>query len=141
MSPAGKLRALLATGGMVRAPGVYDGITAKLAEQAGFSALYMTWAGTSMARGFPDFGLLTLTEMAANASMIARAINLPLIADADTGYGNEMNVTRTVQEYERGGVAGRTSSPAPSRTAIPSCPSRRAMWGTSTRSPTSRTTR
>ncbi|MBR0828634.1 isocitrate lyase/PEP mutase family protein [Bradyrhizobium manausense] len=91
---------------MIRAPGVYDGITAKLAEQAGFRALYMTGAGTSMARGFPDFGLLTLTEMATNAAMISRATNLPVIADADTGYGNELNVTRTVQEYERGGVAG-----------------------------------
>ncbi|WP_338665243.1 isocitrate lyase/PEP mutase family protein [Pararoseomonas sp. SCSIO 73927] len=106
MTAAGKLRGMLRTGGMVRAPGVYDGITAKLAEQAGFPALYMTGAGTSMARGFPDFGLLTLTEMAGNAGMIARATNLPLIADADTGYGNELNVTRTVQEYERGGVAG-----------------------------------
>ncbi len=106
MTPTRRLRELLAGPGMVRAPGVYDGITARLAEQAGFSALYMTGAGTSMARGFPDFGLLTLTEMAGNASMIARSVGLPLIADADTGYGNELNVTRTVREYERGGVAG-----------------------------------
>jgi 2-methylisocitrate lyase-like PEP mutase family enzyme len=106
MTAARQLRELLGQDGMIRAPGVYDGITAKLAEQAGFSALYMTGAGTSMSRGFPDFGLLTLTEMAANASMIARAVQVPLIADADTGYGNELNVTRTVREYERGGVAG-----------------------------------
>jgi 2-methylisocitrate lyase-like PEP mutase family enzyme len=106
MTATRRLRELLAQNGMIRAPGVYDGITAKLAEQAGFPALYMTGAGTSMARGFPDFGLLTLTEMAANASMIARAVQVPLIADADTGYGNELNVTRTVREYERGGVAG-----------------------------------
>ena len=91
---------------MIRAPGVYDGITARLAEQAGFAALYMTGAGTSMARGLPDLGLLTLTEMAANASMIAQTVALPVVADADTGYGNELNVTRTVREYERGGVAG-----------------------------------
>lgn len=106
MTSMQQLRTLLAGGDMVRAPGVYDGITATLAEQAGFSALYMTGAGTSMARGLPDFGLLTLTEMAANASMIARTVGIPVIADADTGYGNELNVTRTVQEYERGGVAG-----------------------------------
>jgi 2-methylisocitrate lyase-like PEP mutase family enzyme len=106
MTATRRLRELLAQDGMIRAPGVYDGITAKLAEQAGFPALYMTGAGTSMARGLPDFGLLTLTEMAANASMIARAVQVPVIADADTGYGNELNVTRTVREYERGGVAG-----------------------------------
>ena len=106
MTPTRALRELLNAGGMVRAPGVYDGITGKLAEQAGFPCLYMTGAGTSMSRGYPDFGLLTLTEMAANASMIARAVAIPLIADADTGYGNELNVTRTVREYERGGVAG-----------------------------------
>ena len=106
MTNARKLRELLAAPAMVRAPGVYDGITATLAAQAGFPALYMTGAGTSMSRGFPDFGLLTLTEMAANASMIARTAPVPLIADADTGYGNELNVTRTVMEYERGGVAG-----------------------------------
>ena len=106
MTAMRRLRELLAGNAMVRAPGVYDGITAKLAEQAGFPALYMTGAGTSMARGFPDFGLLTLTEMAGNASMIARSVAVPVIADADTGYGNELNVTRTVREYERGGVAG-----------------------------------
>ena len=106
MTATRALRTLLNAGGMIRAPGVYDGITGKLAEQAGFPCLYMTGAGTSMSRGYPDFGLLTLTEMAANASMIARTVGIPLIADADTGYGNELNVTRTVCEYERGGVAG-----------------------------------
>jgi 2-methylisocitrate lyase-like PEP mutase family enzyme len=100
------LRDLLRADRMIRAPGVYDGITARLAEQAGFPCLYMTGAGTSMSLGYPDFGLLTLTEMAANASMIARSVGVPLIADADTGYGNELNVTRTVREYQRGGVAG-----------------------------------
>jgi 2-methylisocitrate lyase-like PEP mutase family enzyme len=91
---------------MVRAPGVYDGITAKLSEQAGFPALYMTGAGTSAARGFPDFGLLTLSEMVGNGEVIARSVDIPVIADADTGYGNELNVTRTVREYERAGIAG-----------------------------------
>jgi 2-methylisocitrate lyase-like PEP mutase family enzyme len=106
MTPTRTLRTLLSDNRMVRAPGVYDGITGRLAEQAGFPCLYMTGAGTSMSRGYPDFGLLTLTEMAANAAVIARAVAVPLIADADTGYGNELNVTRTVREYERGGVAG-----------------------------------
>ena len=77
-----------------------------LIEQAGFPAVYMTGAGTSAARGFPDYGLLTLTEMAENAGILARSIAVPLIADADTGYGNELNVVRTVREYERQGVAG-----------------------------------
>jgi 2-methylisocitrate lyase-like PEP mutase family enzyme len=106
MQHATKLRALLAAKPMVIAPGVYDGITARLVELAGFSVAYMTGAGTSLSLGYPDLGLLTLTEMADNAGIITRTIDLPLIADADTGYGNELNVTRTVREYERAGVAG-----------------------------------
>lgn len=99
------LRQQLAAPGMVIAPGAYDAIGARLIEQAGFSALYMTGAGTSAARGFPDFGLLTMSEMVENAAVMARACGIPLIADADTGYGNELNVTRTVREYEARGVA------------------------------------
>jgi 2-methylisocitrate lyase-like PEP mutase family enzyme len=99
------LRALLAAPGMLIAPGAYDGIGARLIEQAGFSAVYMTGAGTAAARGYPDFGLLDMGEMVANAATMARAVNVPLIADADTGYGNELNVTRTVREYESRGVA------------------------------------
>jgi 2-methylisocitrate lyase-like PEP mutase family enzyme len=91
---------------MLRAPGVYDGITARLSEQAGFSAVYMTGAGTSASLGYPDFGLLTMSEMAENGGVIARSVTVPVIADADTGYGNELNVTRTVQSYERAGIAG-----------------------------------
>ena len=105
MTPTKTLRTLLAADKMVIAPGVYDGITARLVELAGFPAAYMTGAGTSLSRGYPDLGLLTLTEMAGNAAVITRTVELPLIADADTGYGNELNVTRTVQEYERAGVA------------------------------------
>ena len=101
-----RLRALLAAQDIVLAPGVYDGITARLVELAGFPAAYMTGAGTSLSRGYPDLGLLTMTEMVGNAAVITRTIDLPLIADADTGYGNELNATRTVQEYERAGVAG-----------------------------------
>jgi 2-methylisocitrate lyase-like PEP mutase family enzyme len=100
------LRTLLAGPDMLVAPGAYDGLTAKLIQQAGFSAVYMTGAGTAAALGYPDFGLVTMTEMVANAARIARAVTLPVIADADTGYGNELNVVRTVQEHERAGTAG-----------------------------------
>jgi 2-methylisocitrate lyase-like PEP mutase family enzyme len=90
---------------MVVAPGAYDGLTARLVAQAGFPAVYMTGAGTSVSHGYPDFGLLTMSEMIANAERIVRSVDRPVIADADTGYGNELNVFRTVQEYERRGVA------------------------------------
>jgi 2-methylisocitrate lyase-like PEP mutase family enzyme len=106
MTQTGKLRTLLRAPGMVIAPGAYDGLTAMLVAQAGFAAVYMTGAGTSVSHGYPDFGLLTETEMVANAVRMARAVDLPLVADADTGYGNELNVVRTVQDYERAGVAG-----------------------------------
>src|SRR5580698_6925610 len=106
MSEAQKLRARLRQDGMIVAPGAYDGITARLIEQAGFDAVYMTGAGTSAAFGYPDFGLLTMTEMVGNAARIVRAVDVPVIADADTGYGNELNVVRTVQDYEQAGVAG-----------------------------------
>jgi 2-methylisocitrate lyase-like PEP mutase family enzyme len=100
-----RLRARLRAPGLLVAPGAYDGIGARLVEQAGFAAVYMTGAGTSMARGYPDFGLLTMTEMVENAAVMARSVGIPLIADADTGYGNELNATRTVREYEARGVA------------------------------------
>jgi 2-methylisocitrate lyase-like PEP mutase family enzyme len=106
MNQTAKLRALLRNPGMLVAPGAYDGLTARLVEQAGFPLVYMTGAGTSVSHGYPDFGLLTETEMVANAARMVRAIEVPLVADADTGYGNELNVVRTVQDYERAGVAG-----------------------------------
>jgi 2-methylisocitrate lyase-like PEP mutase family enzyme len=106
MKATRRLRELLSHPDMIVAPGAYDGITARLVEQAGFAAAYMTGAGTSMAHGFPDFGLLGMSEMVENAAMMARTIAIPLIADADTGYGNELNVTRTVREFEARGVAG-----------------------------------
>ena len=105
MTSASQLRKLLQRPEIVVAPGVYDGLTARLAEQAGFAAVYMTGAGTSAARGYPDYGLLTMTEMVDNAALIARTVGVPLIADADTGYGNELNVTRAVREFEARGVA------------------------------------
>src|SRR4030088_1661212 len=100
-----RLRELMRADDIVLAPGAYDGITARLIEQAGFPAVYMTGAGTSAARGFPDYGLLTLTEMVENANVLVRTVTVPVIADADTGYGNELNVTRAVREFEARGVA------------------------------------
>jgi len=105
MSHAAKLRQMMATGDLVVAPGAFDGVTAKLVRQAGFSAVYMTGSGTAATIGYPDYGLVGLTEMASNAGRIVDATDMPVIADADTGYGNELNVTRTVREYERLGVA------------------------------------
>jgi 2-methylisocitrate lyase-like PEP mutase family enzyme len=105
MGGATALRSLLGAEAMVVAPGAYDGLTAKLVAQAGFPAVYMTGAGTSVSQGYPDFGLLTMSEMVENAARIVRAVGVPVIADADTGYGNELNVFRTVQEYESRGVA------------------------------------
>jgi 2-methylisocitrate lyase-like PEP mutase family enzyme len=107
MKATTRLRQLIADPEILVAPGAYDGITARLIEQAGFSALYMTGAGTSASFGLPDYGLLTMTEMVGNAARItAAAKSLPLIADGDTGYGTELNVVRTVQEHERAGTAG-----------------------------------
>lgn len=99
------LSGMLRAGPMVVAPGAYDCLTAKLVEQAGFPAVYMTGAGTSAALGYPDYGLVTMTEMVANAGRMAATVAVPLVSDADTGYGNELNVFRTVQEFERAGVA------------------------------------
>ena len=100
-----KFRQLLARPDAVVAPFVFDCLQARLAEQAGFDAVYMTGFGTAAARGYPDLGLLTMSEMAANARAIANAVSVPVIADADTGYGNPLNVQRTVREYEAAGVA------------------------------------
>jgi 2,3-dimethylmalate lyase len=104
--PTTKLRHLLQQPGAVIAPGVADALNARLVAKHGFDAIYMTGAGTTAVRlGMPDIGLLTMTEMIDNASRIADASGLPLIADADNGYGGVMNVRRTVQGYERAGAA------------------------------------
>src|SRR5258708_3336987 len=106
MSRGRQFRDLLRQGGLIIAPGAYDCITARSIVGAGFGAVYMTGAGTAATLGYPDYGLLTMSEMADNAGRIAAAVEVPVIADADTGYGNELNATRTVREYERRGVAG-----------------------------------
>lgn len=105
-NPGKVLRELLARPEILIAPGAYDGISVKLIEQAGFKAAFMTGAGVSASViGRPDIGLMTMTEMVNTAKNLASAVNIPLIADADTGYGNQLNVIRTVQEYELAGVA------------------------------------
>ena len=104
---AARLRALLDSGQMIVAPGAFDPLSARLVEEAGFPAVYMTGFGTSAALlGRPDVGLLTMTEMVGNAGRIAACVDVPVIADADTGYGNPLNVIRTVGAYEAAGVAG-----------------------------------
>jgi carboxyvinyl-carboxyphosphonate phosphorylmutase len=102
-----RLRQALAAGRPVLAPGAYDALSARLIEQAGFDMVYMTGFGTAASLlGRPDVGLLTQTEMVDNARRMAAAVDIPVLADADTGYGNPLNVMRTVQEYERAGLAG-----------------------------------
>lgn len=101
-----RLRELLDSGETILAPGAFDPLAARLVEEAGFPAVYMTGFGTSAALlGRPDVGLLTMTEMAGNAGRIAACVDIPVIADADTGYGNPLNVIRTVGVYEAAGVA------------------------------------
>jgi 2-methylisocitrate lyase-like PEP mutase family enzyme len=106
MGEGKSLKKLLARKKLVVAPGAYDALTAKLIEGAGFEAVYMTGYGTAASMlGLPDIGLLTMSEMLANVRAIADAVGIPLIADADTGYGNPINVTRTAREYEKAGAA------------------------------------
>jgi len=106
MSGAERLRELLNRGELLTVPGCSDALGATLIEQSGFEAVYMTGFGSSATLlGQPDVGLLTGSEMVDNARRIASATSLPVIADADTGYGNPVNVIRTVREFERAGVA------------------------------------
>src|SRR5581483_2263736 len=100
------LREMFAAGEMVLAPGCYDALGARLVEEAGFPAAYMTGFGSAASHlGRPDVGLMSLPEMVDNARRIASAVDIPVVADADTGYGNSINVIRTVREYEAAGVA------------------------------------
>lgn len=102
---AQRLRQLLNGPEMVVAPFVFDAFQARLAQAAGFQCVYMTGFGTAAARGFPDVGLLTMAEMVENVRYIANAVEIPVVCDADTGYGNPLNVYRTVREYEAAGAA------------------------------------
>src|SRR3989442_2583875 len=106
MSRRADLRRLVETKNGLVVPGAYDGVSARLVERAGFPAVYMTGYGTSASRlGLPDLGYAGLAEMADHARNLAAAVGIPLIADADTGYGNALGVRRTVQAYEAAGVA------------------------------------
>ena len=101
------LRTILAQERTILVPGAYDAFSAKILKQAGFKVLYMTGSGvTASLTGMPDVGILTMMEMVNQARNIVNAVDLPLICDADHGYGNPVNVIRTVKEYERAGVAG-----------------------------------
>src|SRR3954470_11327432 len=103
---AAGLRAALRHGEPVLAPGAYDGLSARLVERAGSPAVYLTGCGASAALlGRPDVGLLSFAEMAGHARRLVQAVGVPVIADADDGYGNPLNVIRTVREYEAAGVA------------------------------------
>ncbi|MCA9832207.1 MAG: isocitrate lyase/PEP mutase family protein [Dehalococcoidia bacterium] len=104
MTPGARLRDLMSRGTVV-APFVFDGVQARLSEDVGFDAVYMTGFGTAASHGLPDMGMIGLGEMSANAARIASSVSVPVIADADTGYGNEANVARTIGVYERAGVA------------------------------------
>src|ERR687888_1923135 len=107
MKTTTRLRQLLRGPGIIVAPGAYDCLTAKLIERQGFPAVYMTGAGTALTRlGKPDLGFATLTEMLSNAAAIAATVSIPLIADADTGYGGAVQVYRTARARARGGGGG-----------------------------------
>ena len=106
MSQRNKFKTLLGKPGIIAAPGAYDCLTAKKIEKTGFPAVYMTGAGTSVAKyGYPDLALTTATEMVSSARDICSTVDIPVIADADTGYGGVLNVQRTIRDYERSGVA------------------------------------
>jgi 2-methylisocitrate lyase-like PEP mutase family enzyme len=101
-----RLRELLAAGPTLFVPGCYNALSARILEHVGFPAVYMTGYGTSLSLlGMPDAGLATMSEMHLNARYIAAAVSVPVIADADNGYGNAINVMRTVREYIQTGVA------------------------------------
>src|SRR5918994_1875273 len=100
------LRQLLKGDDVVVAPGVYDGLSARLARHAGFAAVYATGGGIARSMGYPDLGLLGLSEVVERLAEIVEHAGVPVIADADTGYGNALNVRRAVREFERAGVAG-----------------------------------
>ena len=106
MNTAQTLKTLLTGETLALAPGAADALTARLIENAGFPAVYMTGFGaTASLTGCPDVGILTQTEMTAHARNMVRAVKVPVIADADTGYGGPANIERTVREYLQAGVA------------------------------------
>lgn len=105
MNPREKLKGLLTRKGLLVAPGAFDGLSARLVEEAGFEAVYLSGGAVARSMGVPDIGLLTMSEVIERASQVVSAVKIPVIADADTGYGNALNLVRTVREFERVGVA------------------------------------
>ncbi|HEX9075974.1 MAG TPA: isocitrate lyase/PEP mutase family protein, partial [Anaerolineae bacterium] len=106
MKSTTRLRSLLELSSILVAPGAADALTARLIQEAGFPAVYATGAGIANAQfALPDIGLLTMTEMVEQVQRLANAVDVPVIADADTGYGNPLSVQRTVREYEHAGIA------------------------------------
>ena len=100
-----RLRTLLGAGDVIVAPGVWDGLSSRLVARAGFSAVYATGGGIARSMGYPDLGLLSLSEIVDRLANIVEHAGVPVIADADTGYGNALNTQRAVREFERAGVA------------------------------------
>ena len=105
MSPRQTLKKLLQRDKMLIAPGCFDGLSARLVEEAGFEAAYLSGGAVARSMGIPDIGLVTMSEAIERAGQVVSAIKIPIIADADTGYGNAVNLVRTVREFERIGVA------------------------------------
>jgi len=101
-----RLRTLIGGAGYTMAPGAHDTLTARLVQLAGFDAVYLTGGGYSRANGYPDIGLLTLPEVVRWIGLTVEAVDIPVIGDADAGYGNALNVIRTVREFEKAGIAG-----------------------------------
>lgn len=101
-----RLRSVLAEDKFTIMPGAFDPLTARIVQLSGFPIVYLTGGGFSRANGYPDIGMLTLSEVTAFIARTVDAVDIPVIGDADTGYGNAINVTRTVREFERTGVAG-----------------------------------
>ena len=106
MRPTQRLRKLLDGDDVQIAPGAFDGISARLIEQAGFNIVYASGGAISRSMGYPDMGLLSMSEVVARLAPILNSVAIPVIADADTGYGNALNTQRAVREFERLGVAG-----------------------------------
>ncbi len=105
MNPRKKLRELFARKRLLVAPGAFDGLSARLVEEAGFEAVYLSGGAVARSTGVPDIGLLTMSEVIERAAQVVSVVKIPVIADADTGYGNALNLVRTVRELERVGVA------------------------------------
>ena len=105
MTPRRQLRGLISATGYLIVPGAYDTLTARLVQLAGFEAVYLTGGGFSRASGYPDMGLMTLPEIVRFIGLTVDAVDIPVIADADSGYGNAVNVLRTVREFEKAGVS------------------------------------